>query len=125
MSYGPRRQFLLLTLIAALTAAVPVRALTIDATMDTSITSNQNSAAIQTTINHVIGIAESLFSDPTTVSIEFRFAVTEADGVTPLSATTLGLSEYCIYESSYTTYVNSLKSDAKTANDAIAIAHLP
>jgi len=108
-----------------LAGAVPAGALTIEPTMDASITGNAQSAAIQSSINAAINIVESLFSDPITVSIEFRYSTTQADGTTPLGGSTLGLSETCAYEDLYATVLSALTADRKTANDAVAIAHLP
>jgi hypothetical protein len=119
-----RPEWALCAAIAA-TAAVPVRALTIDATIDKSITSSAQSAAIQREINDAIGIVESLFTDAITVSVDFRYATTEPDGATPLGAGTLALSVICIYEDTYDTYIGSLHADQKTTNDVVALGHLP
>ena len=45
-------------------------------TFDSSITGNPSSAAIEAMINRAIGIYESLFSDPVTIQILFRYANT-------------------------------------------------
>src|SRR5438105_530195 len=50
--------------------------LIIKATFDSSITSRTNAAAVEAMINRAIAIYESLFSDPITVQILFRYATT-------------------------------------------------
>ena len=56
----------------------PTTGLTIHPTFDSSITGNPNAAAIQAMINRAIAIYESLFSDPITIQIRFRYATTGA-----------------------------------------------
>ena len=58
----------------------PTTGLTIHPTFDSSITSNPNAAAIQAMINRAISIYESLFSDPITIQIRFRYSTTGPDG---------------------------------------------
>ncbi|MFI5366903.1 MAG: hypothetical protein ACHQ4J_14910 [Candidatus Binatia bacterium] len=65
--------------------------LVINATFDSSITSNPSSAAIAATINSAIGILQSLFSDPIIVNILFRYSTTAPNG-TPLPAGALAYS---------------------------------
>src|SRR6476619_3374684 len=52
---------------------VPTTGLNIHATFDNSITVNPNAAAIEAMINRVISIYESLFRDPITIEILFRY----------------------------------------------------
>ena len=59
---------------------VATTGLKIQATFDGSITGNPNAAAIQAMINRAIAIYESLFSDPITIEIRFRYATTAPDG---------------------------------------------
>jgi hypothetical protein len=99
--------------------------LTIHATIDRSITDSADSAAIQAEIATAVATFESLFTDPITVSIEFRYATTDADGVTPLAASTLGTSTVTAYAGSYGPFIAALSADATTGNDATALAHLP
>lgn len=98
--------------------------LVINATFDSSITSNANSAAIESMINQSIAIYESLFSDPITVSILFRYSTSAPDG-SPLGSNTLAESEYVIYSTPWNTYISALQADAKTGNDSTANASLP
>ena len=62
---------------------VPTTGLNIHATFDSSITGNPNAAAIEAMINRAISIYESLFDDPITIQIRFRYSTTAPDG-TPL-----------------------------------------
>jgi hypothetical protein len=112
-----------LALASALAAASPARALTITPVIDSTITSSPDSTAIVGAINDAIGEIEPLFTDPITVSIDFRYADEQPDG-TALGAA-LALSVSTIYVESYATYVGALMADGKTANDATALAHLP
>jgi hypothetical protein len=98
--------------------------LTINATFDSSITNNANAAAIQAMINQAVAIYQARFSDPVTINILFRYSTTAVDG-TPLGTGSLARSNFVLYNISWTTYINALKADAKTANDATANASLP
>jgi hypothetical protein len=94
---------------------VPAEAnLVITPTFDSSITSDPNAAAIENTIETAIQTYENSFSDPINVTIRFQEMTTG-----------LGQSNWFFYNLSYTTFLNALKADAKTGNDAIALAHLP
>ena len=97
--------------------------LTIHATFDSSITGRPNSAAIQATINRAISIYESLFTDPITIQIRFRYATTEPDGTTALTGISHSLS--VVYGFLWNTGINALRADATTHNDDVAIASLP
>ena len=100
--------------------------LVITPTFDSSITSNPNAAAIETAINTSIGIYESLFTDPVNVGILFRYTTTfPEDGVTPLPPDVLGTNFHTLWSFSYNTYINALKADGTTANDATARGNLP
>jgi FG-GAP-like repeat len=96
----------------------------IHATLDSSITNNPNAAAIEAMINRGISIYESLFSDPITIEILYRYSTTAPDG-TPLSQGTLSQSDSVIYGVPWDIYINALRADAKTSNDNIANASLP
>lgn len=95
-------------------SGAPAWALTITPTFGPSITGDPNAAAIENTINAAIGTYEADFSDPINVAITFQ---EQTSG--------LGQSSTVFFNAPYTTYYNSLKADAKTANDATALAHLP
>jgi hypothetical protein len=122
-----RLTLLALAPLAVALAAVPAysNSLIITPTFDSSITGNATAAAIEGSINHAIGIYQGLFADNVTVSILFRYSTTQVDGTTPLGANTLARSNYVFYAEPWNTYINALKADATTANDATAIASLP
>ena len=103
---------------------VATTGLTIHATFDSSITSNPNAAAIEAMINRAISIHESLFSDPITIQIYFRYATTAPDG-TPLPARTVSQSDLVVYTIPWSTFINALRADATTSNDNLANASLP
>jgi hypothetical protein len=98
--------------------------LNIHATFDSSITSNPNAAAIQAMINRAISIYESLFNDPITIQIRFRYATTNPNG-TPMPAGAVAGSFSAVYMIPWSTAVAALRADAKTDNDHVAIASLP
>ena len=109
----------------AMTATtVPTTGLIIHATFDSSITGNPNAAAIEAMINRAISIYESLFSDPITIQIRFRYATTGPDG-TPLPAGRIAQSNFAYYTIPWNTAVDALRADARTSNDNLAIASLP
>ena len=96
----------------------------IHATFDSSITNNPNAAAIEAMINRGISIYESLFSDPITIEILYRYSTTAPNG-TALPQGTLSQSDSVIYGIPWDIYINALRADAKTSNDNIANASLP
>jgi hypothetical protein len=98
--------------------------LIIHATFHSSITSNPNAAAIEAMINRAISIYESLFSDPITIQILFRYSTTAPNG-TPLPSGTTSRSDFVVYPISWSTYINALRADAKSSNDNLANASLP
>ncbi|MGI8481784.1 MAG: NF038122 family metalloprotease, partial [Chthoniobacterales bacterium] len=74
-------------------------------------------------INRAIAIYQSLFSDPITVSILFRYSNTKPDG--SLLGGEAARSNFVFYAVPWDTYISALRADAKTANDATANASLP
>jgi hypothetical protein len=108
--------------MAAMTSASA--GLIINSTFDFSITRNPNAAAIEAMINRAVLIYESLFSDPITIQILFRYSATAPDG-TRLSASTLSESDYGAYSIPWSTYINALVADASTSSDATANMSLP
>jgi len=115
-SVGALRRALLPALVVPIvTLAIPAQAnLVILPTFDSTITSDPNAAAIEGTINTAIGIFETDFADPISVAITFREKTTGLGG----SSTFFG-------NVSYAEYLTALTFDAKTSNDATALAHLP
>ena len=95
--------------------------LIIHATFDSSITNNSNAATIEAMINRAVSIHESLFSDPITIQIRFRYATTSPNG-TPLPQGVLAQSLFGLYNAPWNTAVDALRADARTNNDSLAIA---
>jgi hypothetical protein len=108
---------------SAITTA-PTTGLTIHPTFDSSITGNPNAAAIQAMINRAISFHESLFSDPITIQIRFRYATTAPDGM-PLPMGTLARSDILLYRIPWSSYISALRADGRTSNDTQANASLP
>jgi hypothetical protein len=105
-------------------SAAATSGLIINATFDSSITQKANAAAIESAINQAIAIYQTLFTDPITVSILFRYANTDPNG-TPINSMFVSRSYYVYYNVSPSTYQQALVADAKTGNDVIANATLP
>lgn len=103
---------------------VPTTGLNIHATFDSSITGNPNAAAIEAMINRAISIYESLFRDPITIEILFRYGTTAPNG-TPLPQGTVSQSLTAVYTAPWNLYISELRADATTSNDNLAIASLP
>jgi hypothetical protein len=103
---------------------VATTGLTIQPAFDSSITNNQNSAAIQATINRAISIYETLFSDPITIQIRFRYSTTQPNG-DPMPGGQIAQSNYVYYAIPWDTYINALRADATSNNDSVANASLP
>ncbi|MGE5212710.1 MAG: NF038122 family metalloprotease [Nitrospirota bacterium] len=103
---------------------VPTVGLIIHPTFDSSITNNPNAAAIQAVINRAISLHESLFADPITIQIRFRYATTAPDG-RPLPMGTLARTDLVLYPIPWSTYINALRADARSGNDSQANASLP
>jgi hypothetical protein len=109
----------------AMTATtVATTGLTIHATFDSSITSNSNAGAIEAMINQAISIYESLFSDPITIEIRFRYATTAPNG-NPLPQGTVSRTDSVIYTIPWSVFISALRADATTSNDSLANASLP
>jgi hypothetical protein len=103
---------------------VPTTGLDIHATFDSSISGNPNAVAIQAMINRAISIYESLFNDPITIQIRFRYATTSPNG-TPLPQGVVSQSLSAAYMAAWNTAVDGLRADATTNNDNLAVASLP
>lgn len=88
--------------------------LVINPTWDSTITNDPNSATIMNTINSAIGFYNQTFTDNITVEITF------SEMASGLGASTTG-----IFRAPYTSIRGALAADVTTANDAIALAHLP
>jgi Alpha-galactosidase, CBM13 domain len=95
-------------------------------TFDISITDDPNSAAIQAMINRAIGFYESLFSDPITIHILFRYSDSApAPSPTPFPPGVLSQSFFVPYDIIWNSFISALRADATTSNDNTANASLP
>jgi hypothetical protein len=74
-------------------------------------------------INQAIARYQSLFKDAITVSILFRYSNKAPKGT--LLGSGVSRSDFPIYFIAWSTFINALKADAKTANDTTAKASLP
>jgi hypothetical protein len=109
-------------IMSATTITAP--GLVINPTFESSILNDPNAAAIQAVINQAISILESLFSDPITVPILYRYT-TVADPCQNIPPGALAVSCTSTYNEPWNVYVNALIADATTANDNAANATLP
>ena len=105
-------------------ATAPTTGLIINPTFDSSITNDPDAAAIEAMITRAISIYESLFDDPITIQIRFRYSTTGPDG-TPLPPGTAALSALVVYLIPWDTCIDALTADATTSNDNLANASLP
>jgi hypothetical protein len=92
-------------------------------TFDSTITLDPRSSAIQAMIISAIQKYQTLFSDPITVSIRFRYSGYHLEG-DPMG-TLIGASNSGIHQLDWNTYITALKADGKTANDMSANTTLP
>jgi hypothetical protein len=92
-------------------------------TFDSTITSDPRSTAIQGMIISAIEKYQTLFSDPITVSIRFRYSGVHLEG-DPMGYL-VGSSNSGIHQIDWSDYIAALTADSKTANDTNANATLP
>jgi len=98
--------------------------LVITPTFDTSVTRDRKAVSIESVINSAIAKYQPLFSDPVNVSILFRYATTTPQGSSLGSA--LAQSYFTVYNGiTWETFINALRSDARTSNDNSAVASIP
>jgi len=107
----------------SVTTASITSGLVINPTFDSTITNDPRSNAIQAMIISAIQKYQTLFNDPITASIRFRFSGFHLDG-TPMGIL-VGASNTGIYPTDWNSYIANLKADGKTANDMNANAGLP
>ncbi|MGH7938967.1 MAG: NF038122 family metalloprotease, partial [Bryobacteraceae bacterium] len=98
--------------------------LVIDPSFDISVYNSPKSAAIQSTVMKAIADYATLFRDPISVTITFRYSSTQPDGA-PLPAGIVSRSDWGFYNISWSTYLHALKVDALTQTDATANTALP
>src|SRR5579864_2574282 len=88
-------------------------ALTITPTFDSSIASDANAAAIESTIDSAIKFYENAYANSITVTIKFQ----EGGG--------LSHNNSKFYKIPYTTFCAALAAEPQTADTATALLHLP
>ena len=103
---------------------VATAGLIIHPTFHSSITNHPNRAAIQAMINRAISIYESLFRDPITIQILFRYTNTFPNGQ-PFPSGQISQSDWVYYTVPWNSYIRALRADATTNNDILANASLP
>jgi len=109
------KPFFLAFIAIAVAYVTPARAgLVINPIFASSITSDDNAATIEATIDGAIQVYERSFFDPITVNIEFEEM-----------SSGLGESETYYGTIAYSEYLSLLAADATTAADASALASLP
>src|SRR6476619_5699941 len=79
---------------------------------------------IHASFDSSITFYESLFSDPITIQIRFRYATTAPDG-TALPHGAAAQSWFVVYTIPWSTFISALRADARTSNDNVANASLP
>jgi hypothetical protein len=92
-------------------------------TFDSTITNDSRSSAIQAMIISAIQKYQTLFSDPITVSIRFRYSGFHLEG-NPMG-NLIGASNTGTYQLDWDTYIAALQADGTTVNDMNANATLP
>jgi hypothetical protein len=91
----------------------PARALTVNATFDSSITGSAYSVTIENAITSALGFY-SAFTDPITASIYFQLA--------PANSGYLGASQTSYYSATYASYTAALLQDASTYNNSVQLS---
>jgi len=104
--------------------AQPSAGLVINGVFDTSITSDPNAAAIEAAFNGAVARYQSMYTDPITVKILFRYANTLPNG-NPIGSGALARSNWIFYTLPWSTVIAQLTADAKSANDVKALATVP
>jgi hypothetical protein len=99
-----------------LLSVLSARALTIVPAFDATITSDVNATTIENTINSAIQFYAARYSDPVTVTIQFKEISTSG---------LYGSSSWWYYIISYSSFRTALAQHATTANDARAMSLLP
>jgi len=110
----PGRIFLITVLWLATFCGLdlPVKALTIIPSFDSSITGDPNATAIEAGINAAIQVFETNIADNATININF------------VADPNVGLAQSLVYyeQVNYSDYVNALIANAKSSNDFLALS---
>ena len=98
--------------------------LTIVPVYDPSVLNSSMSAQIQATVSKAIGVYQSLFKDPITVKVLFRYSTFRVDG-TPIPIGTVSESLSYRYSMPWSECIAALKGDASSESDTTATGSLP
>jgi hypothetical protein len=96
----------------------------INPVFDDSITSDSQSAEIESTINQAIATYEALFTNQITVTIHFRYSDYNTAGQ-PLDSGIVAQSYTGLAAVPWNDYISALSNRATTPNDRSAVASLP
>ncbi len=112
-----RRSLVPASALVQLGMAISARALLINPTFDSSLKNLANAAQWESAINYADGQFASLYTDPITINITFEVnSTTDLNGHNQFNGQFVG---------NYATMKAALAADAKSADDATSIAHLP
>jgi hypothetical protein len=109
-----RRQFRQISSLLCVAVSASASHLIIAPIFDSTITSDPNASAIESTIRASIASYAVAFADPITISISFQ-----------RTSAGLGVSESSLQKVPYSNFYSALVADARTTNDAVVLAHLP
>ena len=120
MAVGGKRctvtKWLVLAVLVLLGDMAPVRALTLNMTYDSSVTSLTNAAQVEAAVASAVQTFQDLYTNAVTINITVSFS----------SGVNLGQSTTSLTGNpAYTDLVNALSAAATTAADSNAVANLP
>jgi hypothetical protein len=120
VAFGAKRYalatWLILVGLILLAEAMPVRALNINVTYDTTVTSQPNAAQIESAFGDAVQTLQGLYTNSVTVDITVFYE----------SGIGLGQSDTTFTGNpSYSDWVNALRTEATTVEDSNALASLP
>ena len=107
----------ILALTLAFSHHASASSITFNTTFDSSVTSLANAAQWESAFNYATSQYSSLFSDPITINLIFK----ANPGTSILGQSSTNLVGFLNYSQT----VGALAADAKSADDATAVAHLP
>ena len=109
-------KWLFLAVLVLLGDMAPVRALTLNMTYDSSVTSLTNAPQVEAAVASAVQTFQDLYTNAVTINITVSFS----------SGVNLGESSTALTGNpAYTDLVNALSAAAKTAEDSNAVANLP
>ncbi len=93
-------------------------------TFDPTIESRPDPASVKATITNAIGVYQSLFQDPITVKILFRYTTLDPSGNT-FPPGVLASNYSVVYPIRWSQFITALKADGSSASDTTANGSLP